>query len=69
MVEAAFDAETDKAFVNTKLILPGKIAFGETEVINSVEQVGFPDAIAAANTYDPLIKTEGGLRIVFELQK
>ena len=52
--ETAFDTESGRAFVNAKLILPGKIAFGEAEVINGVEQVGFSNAIAAANTYDPL---------------
>lgn len=48
-------------------IAAGKIAFGETTIINSVEQVGFAHAILSANAYDPFSKWKVAGLVVLEL--
>jgi hypothetical protein len=51
------------------LILPGEIAFGKAEVVDGVKQIGLPDAITAANAYDPFPKAKSGLFIVLKLHQ
>ena len=53
----------------TKLVLARKIALGKAQVIDGVEQIGLSNAIAASDAYDPLVKLEGGLFVVFELHQ
>lgn len=57
------------AMLHHQRILPGKIAFGKTEVMNGVEQIGFAHAIAAANAYNGFGKTYLLVKVVFELKK
>ena len=52
---------------NILAIAAGKIAFGETAIVNSIEQVGFAYAIGAANTYDPFGEGKVTGLVVFEL--
>ena len=56
-------------FVNVQLVLPGKIAFCETEIMNGIEQVGLAYAISPANTHHPFRKREILVKVVFELVK
>jgi len=67
LFKLTLNAEASGAFVYIELVLSGKIAFGKAQVINGVEQIGLPNAIATADAYDPLVKLEGGLFVVFEL--
>ena len=49
--------------------IAGKIAFGETEIMNGVEEVGFTYTIPAADTYNAFGKIKLLVIVVFELQK
>ena len=57
------------SLVNTRLILPGKITFCKTEIMNGIKEVGFSKAIASANTYNPFGKMKFLLEIIFKLVK
>jgi hypothetical protein len=57
------------AFMCNQGILPGEIAFCETEVMNGIEQVGLSDPIPPANAHDPFAETEFPGKIVFELNE
>lgn len=46
-----------------------KIASGKAEIMDSVEQVGFADAIGAANTGYSLGKTEKLLPVVLKMNQ
>ena len=50
-------------------IVAGKIAFGEAEIVNGIQQVCFAYAIAAANADYPFRKNELPVKIIFELKK
>lgn len=50
-------------------LVAAKVAFGEAQVINGIQQVGFAAAITAGNTHNALFKGIGGMRIVLELGK
>jgi hypothetical protein len=51
------------------LIGAGKIAFGETQIIQGIQQVGFADPIIPANADDPFLKGKGCPGIVLELEE
>jgi hypothetical protein len=48
--------------------VPGKIAFGKTQVMYSVKQIGFAYAIASANAYNVFRKMKLLLAIILELE-
>ena len=50
-------------------ILSRKIAFGKTEVMYGIQQVGFSLSITSANTYNPFAELELLVKIIFELEK
>jgi hypothetical protein len=68
-VKMALDAKPARAMQNILAIAAGKIAFGETAIINGIEQVGFAHAIGAANTHDPLGEGKVTRLVIFELGK
>jgi hypothetical protein len=51
------------------LIGAGKIAFGETQIIQSIQQIGLADPIIPANTDDPFLKRKGRPGIVLKLEE
>ncbi len=63
----SFNAKALMAVVNAVGILAGKIAFGKTEVMDRVQQIGLAYAVAAADPGEPLRKTVLLVKIVFEL--
>jgi len=63
----AFDSETGGAVQDILAVATGKIAFGETAVINGIEQVGFANAVRAANANDPFGKRKLHLPVIFKL--
>lgn len=46
-----------------------KIAFRKTEIVNSIQQVGFTHSILAANANDPFRKIKRTITVVFELNQ
>ena len=46
-----------------------KIAFGKTEVMNCIQQVGFAYAIASANANNAFSKAKFLVKIIFKLKK
>jgi hypothetical protein len=55
------------SFMNVQLVLPCKIAFGETEVMNGIEQVGLAHAVPSANAHNAFREREFLVKIIFEL--
>ena len=55
--------------MNIHLILSREIAFGKTQVVNGVQQVGFAYSIASADTNNALSKVELLLEIIFKLEQ
>jgi hypothetical protein len=51
------------------LVLPGKIAFGETQIMNGIQQIGFAHTISAANANNALGKNKLLVEVVFELEQ
>ena len=49
-------------------ILSGKIAFGEAEVMNSIQEVGLAFAVASANTNKGGGKAKLLVEVVFKLE-
>jgi hypothetical protein len=66
-LKIAFQPEAAVPLQNIVTINPGKIAFGEAEIVNGIEQIGFANPIAAGDTNDPLSKLEGPAIIILEL--
>ena len=48
-------------------ILPGKTAFGKTQIMNRIEQICFAHPIPAAYTHDSLTEMKLLMEVVFEL--
>ena len=65
----AFQSKTFVAMMNIHLILSREIAFGKTQVVNGVQQVGFAYSIASADTNNALSKVELLLEIIFKLEE
>ena len=61
-------AKTFMPLVDIQLVLPGKITFGETEIMDRIQQVGLAYAISSANANDPLREGEVLVEIIFELE-
>ena len=55
--------------MDVQMILAGKIAFGETEVVDGIQEVGLSDAVAPADTHNPFREAERGLPVVLELHQ
>jgi hypothetical protein len=49
-------------------VLPGKITFGKTKVMQGIQQVCFPHAIKSADTYNRFGKPELLVKVIFELK-
>ena len=64
----AFNSKTFMSTINIQLVCPGKIAFGETEVMNGIQQIGFANSVAAANANNAFGKNKLLMKIVFELE-
>ena len=65
----SFQSEALAAVMNIYCIRPCKIAPGKTEIMNSVQQVGFAHAIASANSHDPLTKVKRPGAVIFKLKE
>jgi hypothetical protein len=63
----AFDPETLQAMLHVCAIIAGEIAFRKTEIVNSVEEVCFTDAICSRNGHDHFIERKTLMSIIFEL--
>ena len=57
------------AVKNILLILAREIAFGKAEIMNSIEQIGLANAIAAGDSDNPLGEGKLRMKVVFELKK
>jgi hypothetical protein len=44
-----------------------KITFGETEIMNGIQQIGFANAVISTDANDAPGKRKSSLRVVFEL--
>ena len=69
LLKMAFDPEARRPLLDILLVAAGEIAFGETKIIDGVEQVGLTNAIVATETHDPFRKPEGCLAVVLELKQ
>jgi hypothetical protein len=67
--QLSFQPEAFVALEDIGGVLPGKIAFGEAEVMDGIKQVGLAHAIAAANAYNALGKGKILLEIILELEE
>ena len=67
LLQQAFQPETVSLVLRILAFAAGKIAAGEAEVIDSVEQVGFTGAIPAGDAYNPLVEVKGCLAVIFKL--
>jgi hypothetical protein len=63
----AFYPEPAGAVQDILAVAPGKITFGKAAVINGIQQVGFANAIGAANAHDPLAERKWRLPVIFKL--
>jgi hypothetical protein len=62
------DTEAIMSFEYILLVLPAEIAFGETEVMNGVEKIGFTNTIPSADANNTFGKTKLLLEIILELE-
>jgi len=62
-----FDPETGSAMQDILAVAAGKIAFGKAAVIYGIEQVGFANAVWAADANNPFGKRKLHLPVIFEL--
>jgi hypothetical protein len=67
-LKMAIEPKALRTIANQHRVGSGKIAFGKTEVINGIEQVGFAGAIGAAYAHYFFRKGMLPLQMVFELQ-
>ena len=65
----AFQPKSIMIVMNVQLVLPRKITFGKTEVMDSIQQIGLAHTIAAANTNNAFSKIELLVKIIFELKE
>ena len=65
----AFDPKSLGAVLNIGRIATGKVAFGETEIVDGIEEIRLAYAIAPAYPHDSLGKLIGLMKIVLELEK
>jgi hypothetical protein len=64
-----FDAKTRSAPEHIRRVAARKIASCKTQIIQGIEQIGFANAVIAANADDPFIKAECGLWVVLKAYK
>jgi hypothetical protein len=64
-----FDPEAGGAFLYVLLVAAREIAFGKTEVIEGVEQVGLAHTVVATDADNSFSEPEGRLAVVLELKK
>lgn len=67
LFKMAFNAKAGCALVYILLIGAAKIAFGEAEVIECIQQVSLADTIISTDTDDPFVEPKGSLAVVLEL--
>lgn len=65
----SFDTKPLVAVPNIRCIAAAEIAFGEAEVMNGVEQVGFARAVAAANAHYSVGENKLSGVVVLELKQ
>ncbi len=65
----SFDSKAASALLHTTGICPGEVAFGKAEVVNSIQQVGFANAIIATNAHYPVAEIKCLVRVVFKLKQ
>lgn len=65
----SFQPKALVALLSSQLVLAGEVAFGKTEVMNGVEQIGFANAVFAANAYNPFCELKFLVKIIFELEQ
>ena len=66
-MELTLNAESIRPIKNILAISAGKIAFGKAEVIDCVQQIGFPNPIGATDARNPGIEIKPRLRVILEL--
>lgn len=66
-VQQAFQPEPVGLVLGILAFAGRKVTPGEAEVVDGVEEVGLPGAVAAGNAYDPLVEPEVAPRVVFKL--
>ena len=64
----SFHPETITALFHIIAVLPGKIAFGKTQIMDGIQQIGLTHAIIAINAYHPLPEGKTAVLVVFELK-
>ena len=62
-----FEAKAFMGVVDVQLVLSGEITFGEAEVVNGIEQIGFTNTIAAANANNAFGELKFLMKIILEL--
>jgi hypothetical protein len=67
--ELSFNAKARASSLHISLVAAGKIAPGETQVMNSIQQIGFTRAIGSANAGYAAIEAEAPVSIVLKLKK
>jgi len=48
-------------------MITGKITFGKTEIVNSIQQVGFSYTVITANCCNAIIERKRSITVVLEL--
>jgi hypothetical protein len=64
-----FHPEAFMTMMNIQLILTGKITFGEAEVMDGIQQIGFTNSITAADTNNAFGELKLLVKIVLELKQ
>lgn len=65
----AFYPEAFMSLVDIHAVLPCKIAFGKTEVMNGIQQICFANAVAAADANNAFGKIKLLMEIILELKQ
>ena len=65
--KSSFQPEALVSLENIELIVPAKITFCKTEIVDRVEQIGLANTIPSTNANNSLCKTELLVKIIFEL--
>ena len=66
-MQLSFDAKAICAVQNILTVTARKIAFGEAEIINGIEQIRFAYAIRSANAGNPGIELKSRLCVILKL--
>ncbi len=64
----SFQPKTILTLLHIISILPGKIAFGKTEIMNSIQQIGLAHAVLTTDPHDPFRKGKRRGTVIFELE-